>query len=213
MWVTPQWWDSSLKKIRGHTRIKLSGCWDGVRKRTCSEHLEDKEADFNCKRKKRSYVSHSINGKCVARVADFIFLRVQIEESLTQSANTSELLKKVQQRLYLIRELKKRQKKTSKDSCFPFIGAAIGSILIYRISTWFTSSTAAQKKVLTEDHWLTSPSLLHNSHCFRRGEYTQDRHHYLQDGGREQSQSEQSDSRSFYSTTITTLYTHTQEAW
>ncbi|KAK3518180.1 hypothetical protein QTP70_033875, partial [Hemibagrus guttatus] len=48
-----------------------------------------------------------ISGDCVERVADFQFLGVQIEEGLTWSTNTSELLKKAQQRLYFLRVLRK----------------------------------------------------------------------------------------------------------
>ncbi|KAK3550067.1 hypothetical protein QTP86_019168, partial [Hemibagrus guttatus] len=54
-----------------------------------------------------------ISGDSVERVADFQFLGVQIEEGLTWSTNTSELLKKAQQRLYFLRALTKEQRRTT----------------------------------------------------------------------------------------------------
>ena len=47
-----------------------------------------------------------INGDCVERVASFRFLGVHMEEGLTWTVNTSELLKKAQQRLYFLRGLR-----------------------------------------------------------------------------------------------------------
>lgn len=46
-----------------------------------------------------------ISKDCVERVVDFRFLGVSIQESLSWSVNTSELLKKAKQRLYFLRIL------------------------------------------------------------------------------------------------------------
>ncbi|XP_060786981.1 alpha-2-macroglobulin-like [Neoarius graeffei] len=70
-----------------------------------------------------------INGACVERVPVFRFLSIELENNLTWSANTKELLKKVQQRLYFLRILRK--------NCFPqnllrtFYHCSIESVLTY----------------------------------------------------------------------------------
>ncbi len=48
-----------------------------------------------------------ISGDCVERVSTFRLLGVQIEVDLTWSANSKELIKKAQQRLYFLRLLRK----------------------------------------------------------------------------------------------------------
>lgn len=56
-------------------------------------------------KKKKEILPFFISGDCVQRGADFRFLGVPMEESLTWSTNTSEPLKKAQQRLDFLRIL------------------------------------------------------------------------------------------------------------
>lgn len=56
-------------------------------------------------RKKTDISPLSISGEWVERVTDFRFLGVQLEEGLTWSTNTLELLKKAQQRLFFLHQL------------------------------------------------------------------------------------------------------------
>lgn len=57
----------------------------------------------------------SINRVYVERVSVFRFLRIHIEADLSWAANTSELVKKAQERLYFLRVL--RKKTISKRDC------------------------------------------------------------------------------------------------
>lgn len=65
-----------------------------------------KELVIDFRKKKTDIPPLLISRDCVERVADFHFLGVHIEHDLTWSVNTSELLKKVQQRLYFLRVLR-----------------------------------------------------------------------------------------------------------
>lgn len=58
-------------------------------------------------RRKKTDIPPLINGDCVDRVSSFRFLGVHIEEDFTWTENTSELLKKAQQRLYFLRVLRR----------------------------------------------------------------------------------------------------------
>ncbi|XP_039672022.1 uncharacterized protein LOC120568514 [Perca fluviatilis] len=78
---------------------------------------------------------------CVERVADFRFLRVHIKESLSWSVNTSEMLKKAQQRLYFLRILKRN--KITQRLLVSFDPASIERILTYCMCVWYTGCTAA----------------------------------------------------------------------
>lgn len=59
------------------------------------------------RRRKTEISSLIISGDWVERVVDFRFLGVHIEGNLSWSVNTSELMKKAQQRLYFLRMLRK----------------------------------------------------------------------------------------------------------
>ena len=87
-----------------------------------------------------------INGDCVERVSSFRFLGVHMEEDFTWSVNTSELLKKAQQRLYFLRVL--RRYNITQRLLVSFYRCSIESILTYCMCVWFTSCTAAQRKKL-----------------------------------------------------------------
>ncbi|KAM7373781.1 hypothetical protein PAMA_022061 [Pampus argenteus] len=98
-------------------------------------------------RKKRTEISPlNISGQSVERVTNFRFLGVSIEDNLTWSANTSELLKKSQHRLYFLRTLRKSNITQRLLICF--YRATIESIMTYCICIWYASSTAAQRNAL-----------------------------------------------------------------
>ncbi|KAK3541571.1 hypothetical protein QTP86_031647, partial [Hemibagrus guttatus] len=61
-----------------------------------------KELVIDYRRKKTDILPLIISGDCVERVVNFRLLGVYIEEDLTWSVNTSELLKKAQQRLHFL---------------------------------------------------------------------------------------------------------------
>ncbi|KAK3556718.1 hypothetical protein QTP70_015089, partial [Hemibagrus guttatus] len=135
-----------------------------------------KELIIDYRRKETDITPLYISGDCVERVADFRFLGVQIEDCLTWSTNTSELLKKAQQRLYFLRALRKNnitQRLVSFKRC------SIESILTYCIGVWFTNCSVAQRKMLQRVINMAQkivgcplPTLeeLHSSHCIKKAQ-------------------------------------------
>ncbi len=85
-------------------------------------------------------------GVCMERVPAFRFLGINIAEDLSWNTNTSEAVKKAQQRLYFSRTLRKNQ--LQEQLLVSFYRCAIESVKIYCISMWYTSSSAADKKAL-----------------------------------------------------------------
>ncbi|KAK3525906.1 hypothetical protein QTP70_010960 [Hemibagrus guttatus] len=104
-----------------------------------------KELITDYRRKGMDITPLYLSGDCVETVGDSWFLGVQIEEGLTWSTNTSELLKKAQQRLYFLRALRKN---ITQRLLVSFYWCSIESILTYCISVWFTSCSVAQGKAL-----------------------------------------------------------------
>lgn len=100
-----------------------------------------KELIIDFRRKKAEIQPLFINGDCVERVASFCFLGVNIEENLSWSVNTSELLKKAQQRLYLLRIL--RMNNITQRLLVSFYRTTIESVLTYCMCIWYTSCTVA----------------------------------------------------------------------
>ncbi|KAL0194752.1 hypothetical protein M9458_008324, partial [Cirrhinus mrigala] len=83
-------------------------------------------------RRKKTYISQLyISGDGVERVPDFCFLGVNVEEHLTWGMNTSELLKKAQQRLHFLRVLRKNN--ITQRLLIFFYLCSIESILTYCI--------------------------------------------------------------------------------
>ncbi|XP_042077993.1 uncharacterized protein si:ch1073-456m8.1 isoform X1 [Haplochromis burtoni] len=136
-----------------------------------------KELIIDFRRKKAEIQPLFINGDCVERVASFRFLGVNIEENLSWSVNTSELLKKAQQRLYFLRIL--RRNNIAQRLLVSFYRATIESVLTYCICIWYTSCTGAQRKALqgiinTAQKITGCPlptlEVLHNVHCFKKAQ-------------------------------------------
>lgn len=87
-----------------------------------------------------------INGACVERVSEFRFLCVRMTENLTCGANTTELVKKAQQRLYFLMTLQKNN--NPQKLVVAFYCSSIGSILTYCLCVWYSSCTVPQRKAL-----------------------------------------------------------------
>ena len=62
-----------------------------------------------------------IGGTCVERVSDFPFLGVHIEEKLTWDKNTTQVVKKAQQRLHFLKILKKNNMSDQAVSACVFL--------------------------------------------------------------------------------------------
>ncbi|KAK3505856.1 hypothetical protein QTP70_019506, partial [Hemibagrus guttatus] len=105
-----------------------------------------KKLVIDYRRKKTDILPLIISGDCVERVADFRLLGVYTEEDLTCSVNTSELLKKAQQRLHFLRVLRKNN--ITQRLPVSFNRCSIESLLTYCICVWYTSCTVAQRKAL-----------------------------------------------------------------
>ena len=104
------------------------------------------ELVIDFRRNKTDITPLFINGDCVERVTSFRFLGVHIEEGLTWAVNTSELLKKAQQRLYFLRVL--RGNNITQRLLVSFYRCSVESILTYCICLWYNSCTADQRKKL-----------------------------------------------------------------
>ena len=183
-----------------------------------------KELIIDFRRKKTEITPLFINGESVERVADFRFLGVHIEDSLSWSVNTSELLKKSQQRLFFLRIL--RRNNIAQSLLVSFYRATIESILTYCMGIWYTSCTAAQRKALqriintaqkTVGCPLPTLEELHSSRCLKKAQnIIKDTHHpghslfeLLPSGRRYRSLNTRTNrlKHSFYPTAITTLNT------
>ncbi|KAL0199254.1 hypothetical protein M9458_007794, partial [Cirrhinus mrigala] len=136
-----------------------------------------KELIIDYRRKKTDIPPLIINRDCVERVADFRFLGVHIEDNLSWSVNTAELLKKAQQRLYFLRTLRKNN--ITQRLLVSFYSATVESILTYCICIWYPSCTVAQKKALQRVINTAQkivgcplPSLedLHSSRCLKKAQ-------------------------------------------
>ena len=111
------------------------------------------------------------------RVSSFRFLGVHIEEDLTWRVNTSEVLKKAQQRLYFLRTL--RGNNICQRLMVSFYRCSIESILTYCICVWYSSCTTAQRKKLqrvinTAQEIVGCPlntlEFLHSSRCLKKAQ-------------------------------------------
>uniref|UniRef100_A0A3B5R0L5 Reverse transcriptase domain-containing protein n=1 Tax=Xiphophorus maculatus TaxID=8083 RepID=A0A3B5R0L5_XIPMA len=105
-----------------------------------------KELVIDFRKNKTDIQPLTISGTCVERVPVFRFLGMELEDKLTWSTNTKELLKKAQQRLYFLRILEKNR--LSSDLLQAFYHCSIESVLTYGLCVWYGSSTSADKKAL-----------------------------------------------------------------
>ncbi|CAJ1076957.1 uncharacterized protein LOC125983400 [Xyrichtys novacula] len=107
-----------------------------------------KELVIDYRRIKTDITPLIIGGDCVEQVSDFRFLGVQIEEGLTWTVNTTQVIKKAQQRLHFLRVLRKNN--ITQRLLVSFYRCSIEAILTYCICVWFNSCTVAQRKALQQ---------------------------------------------------------------
>ena len=109
------------------------------------------------------------------RVSDFRFPGVHIQEKLTWEMNTTQVDKKVQQRLHFLRILRKNN--ISQRLLVSFYLSTMESILTYCLCTWFASCTVANRKELQRVTKMAEKVIgcslltledLHGSYCLRK---------------------------------------------
>uniref|UniRef100_A0A9J8CC77 Reverse transcriptase domain-containing protein n=1 Tax=Cyprinus carpio carpio TaxID=630221 RepID=A0A9J8CC77_CYPCA len=88
----------------------------------------------------------TINGATVERVSSTKFLGVHITEDLSWTDNTAALAKKSQQRLYLLRKL--RRARAPPPIMYTFYRGTIESILTSCITVWYGACNASCRKTL-----------------------------------------------------------------
>ncbi|KAI4883522.1 hypothetical protein NFI96_005237, partial [Prochilodus magdalenae] len=98
--------------------------------------------DFR-KSRNQAHTPIHISGAEVECVYNFKFLGVHISEDLTWSLNSSTMVKKVQQRLYFLRSLKKAH--LCPRILVDFYRCTIESILTNCISVWYGSCSASDR--------------------------------------------------------------------
>ncbi|XP_074532359.1 uncharacterized protein LOC141795402 [Halichoeres trimaculatus] len=131
-----------------------------------------KELFIDFQRTKTDIPPLHINGECVEKVEDFCYLGVHLEKDLNWTVNTSELLKKAQQRLHFLKVLRKNN--IPLRLLVSFYRCTMESILACCLCVWSTSCTVAQRtslqriintaKNLTDCPLLTLEEL-HHSRC------------------------------------------------
>uniref|UniRef100_A0AAQ6IKW0 Alkylated DNA repair protein AlkB homologue 8 N-terminal domain-containing protein n=1 Tax=Anabas testudineus TaxID=64144 RepID=A0AAQ6IKW0_ANATE len=82
----------------------------------------------------------------VERVSSFKYLGVNISEDLTWTLNTTQLVKKAQQRLYFLRRMRKFG--MSPKILNSFYSCVVESVLTSCITVWYGNTTVADRKRL-----------------------------------------------------------------
>lgn len=88
----------------------------------------------------------TIDGEVVERVPDFKFLGLQISDDLTWTVNTSNIIKRANQRLFFLRP--PRRNGLPQKLLITFYRCTTESILIYCCSVWYRSCSDEEKKNL-----------------------------------------------------------------
>ncbi|KAI5618697.1 gastrula zinc finger protein XlCGF28.1-like [Silurus asotus] len=101
--------------------------------------------DFG-KETRDTHDTNHINGMAVEHVSSFKFLGIHISVDLSWAFNTSSLVKKAHQRLFILRTLKKNQ--LSSDILVNFYRCAIVSIPTSCVTVWYGSCSDAERKAL-----------------------------------------------------------------
>ncbi len=105
-----------------------------------------KEIVVDFRRVHTQHAPLTINGATVERVSSTKFLGVHITEDLSWTNNTTALAKKVQQRLYFLRKLR-RARALASIMC-TFYRGTIESILTSCITVWYGACNASCRKTL-----------------------------------------------------------------
>ncbi len=108
--------------------------------------VKTKELVVDYRRQSREHTPITIDKTPVERVTSFKFLGVHITEDLTWSAHTDAVLKKVHQRLFFLRRLRKFG--SSPRILRSFYTCTVESILTGCITAWYGNSTAGNRRAL-----------------------------------------------------------------
>ncbi len=105
-----------------------------------------KETVVDMRKKRRTHQTLFIRDLEVERVNRFRYLGVHISEDLTWTLNTTQLVKKAQQRLYFLRRLRKFGMPPKILS--NFYSCVVESVLSSCITVWYGSTTARDRRRL-----------------------------------------------------------------
>ena len=105
-----------------------------------------KEMVFDFRKTKLPLLPLKINGECVEQVDSFKFLGTVISSDLSWDKNTEPIVKKCQQRLHFLRQLKKFR--LNQRILEQFYRATVESILCFSVTVWFSGVTARDKDQL-----------------------------------------------------------------
>uniref|UniRef100_A0A8C7MLP8 Alkylated DNA repair protein AlkB homologue 8 N-terminal domain-containing protein n=1 Tax=Oncorhynchus kisutch TaxID=8019 RepID=A0A8C7MLP8_ONCKI len=105
-----------------------------------------KEMIVDFRKQQREHPPIHIDGTVVERVASFKFLGIHITDKLNWSTHTDSIVKKVQQRLFNLRRLKKFG--LSTKALTNFYRCTIESILAGCITAWYGNCSALNRKAL-----------------------------------------------------------------
>lgn len=101
---------------------------------------------INLRKRKEQHTSLYINGTQVERLKSFKVLGTYISEDLIWTHSTEQIVKKAQQRLFLLRKL--RRFGLSSKCLSNFYRCAVESILTNSITVWYGNCTAKDRKAL-----------------------------------------------------------------
>lgn len=119
--------------------------WCGVNNLTLNTD-KTKEMIVDMRKERRPHQPLLIRGLEVERVSTFKYLGVHISDDLTWTTNTTQVVKKAQQRLYFLRRLRKFG--MSPKILSNFYSCTIESILTSCITVWYGSTTEKDRKRL-----------------------------------------------------------------
>ncbi len=105
-----------------------------------------KEMIVDMRKERRTHQPLFIRDLEVERVSSFKYLGVHISEDLTWTLNTTQLVKKAQQRLYFLRRLRKFG--MSPKILSNFYSCVVESVLTSCITVWYGSTTVRDRKRL-----------------------------------------------------------------
>uniref|UniRef100_A0A8B9RC03 Alkylated DNA repair protein AlkB homologue 8 N-terminal domain-containing protein n=1 Tax=Astyanax mexicanus TaxID=7994 RepID=A0A8B9RC03_ASTMX len=108
--------------------------------------VKTKELIVDMRKGRRPHQPLFIRELEVERVSSFKYLGVHISQDLTWTINTTQLVKKAQQRLYFLRRLRKFG--MSPKILNNFYSCVIESLLTSCITVWYGSTTVAERKRL-----------------------------------------------------------------
>ena len=105
-----------------------------------------KEMVIDFRKNKLPLTPLEINGELVEQVDSFRFLGTVISSDLSWDQNTEPIVKKCQQRLHFLRQLKKFR--LNQAILVQFYRATVESILCFSVTVWFSGASARDKDQL-----------------------------------------------------------------